>query len=60
MYCLDSSNKAKELQRTSHQPKDTTRWMLPNRFGKNEVTNRVLPLAFSSPENPTPERYAPE
>ena len=57
---LDSSNKAKELQRTSHQPKDTTRWILPNLFGKNEVTNRVLPLAFSSPENPTPERYAPE
>ena len=56
---LTSSAKARKLQTASHQPKDTTKRILLSLFGETEVTNRVLPLAFSSPENPAPERYAP-
>lgn len=38
--------------RAPRQPKDTTKWKLPNLFGENIVTNRVLPLGFTSMETP--------
>ena len=54
---LTSTEKAKKLPRTSHQPKDITNWILPNLLGENEVTIKVLLLAFSSPENSDPDGY---
>ena len=53
---LTSPVKAKMLQRTSHQRKDVTKWILPNLFGEDKVTNKVLPLGFSSQEDPAPDR----
>ena len=34
------------------QPKHTSKWKLPNLFGEYIVTNRVLPLGFTSVETP--------
>ena len=53
---LTSPVKAKMLQRTPHQHKNITKWILPNLLGEDKVTNKVLPLAFSSPKDPAPER----
>ena len=39
------------------QRKDLTKWVLPNLFGDQVVTNRILPLGFSSVESsPNPDR----
>ena len=46
---------AKLLPRTKKQNKSITRWQLPNLFGNKVVTNKVLPLGFTSmkmPPNP--------
>ncbi len=40
--------------RVKRQPKHTTKWKLPDLFGEKIVTNRVLPLGFTS--KPTLER----
>ena len=45
-------NMAVEQPRAKRQSKNTSKWSLPNLFGKTIVTNRVLPLGFSSMENP--------
>jgi hypothetical protein len=46
--------------RATQQPrqrKDLSKWLLTNQFGNQVVTNRVLPLGFSSVEkSPNPER----
>ena len=53
----DNPNMAVELPRRPRQPKHTTKWKLPNLFGEKVVTNQVLPLGFTSVENPPyPER----
>ena len=46
---------AKSLPRTKKQSKNITRYQLPNLFGDKVVTNKVLPLGFTSvkmPPNP--------
>jgi hypothetical protein len=48
----DNPNMAVELARKPRQPKYMTKWKLPNLFGEKVVTNRVLPLGFTSVENP--------
>ena len=48
----DNPNMAVELARKPRQPKYMTKWKLPNLFGDKVVTNRVLPLGFTSVENP--------
>lgn len=49
---------ASQLPRQARQKKDLTKWRLPNLFGGEIVTNRILPLGFSSVENsPNPDRY---
>ena len=48
----DNPNMAAELPRKPRQPKYMTKWKLPNLFGEKVVTNRVLPLGFTSVENP--------
>ncbi|XP_065067660.1 uncharacterized protein LOC135693193 [Rhopilema esculentum] len=53
---LTSPSKASRLQRTQNQPKNVTKWSLPNLFGETIVTNKVLPFGFSSLEHPSPER----
>jgi hypothetical protein len=45
----DNPGQAVLLPRVSGQNKETTKWKLPNLFGSMVVTNRVLPLGFSSP-----------
>ena len=46
--------------RASRQPrqkKDLTKWLLPNLFGDKVLTNKLLPLGFSSVERqPNPDR----
>lgn len=52
----DNPGQAVLLPRVRGQNKETTKWQLPNLFGSMIVTNRVLPLGFSSldrPPNPT-------
>ena len=39
---------ATQQPRQHSQRKDLSRWVLPNLFGEQIVTNRVLPLGFSS------------
>ena len=48
----DNPNMAAELPRRTRQPKYITKWKLPNLFGEKVVTNQVLPLGFTSVENP--------
>ena len=44
------------LPKARRQNKQTTKWQLPNLFGSKVVTNRVLPLGFSSVEStPNPK-----
>ena len=45
-------NMAVQLPRKPRQPKYMTKWKLPNLFGDKVVTNQVLPLGFTSVENP--------
>ena len=45
-------NMAIEQPRAKRQPKHTSKWSLPNLFAEKIVTNRVLPLGFTSIENP--------
>eukprot|EP00112_Aurelia_sp_Birch-Aquarium-sp1_P025550 Seg855.2 transcript_id=Seg855.2/GoldUCD/mRNA.D3Y31 product="hypothetical protein" protein_id=Seg855.2/GoldUCD/D3Y31 len=40
------------LERAPRQRKDVVKWKLPNLFGDETVTNKVLPLGFISQENP--------
>ena len=40
------------LPRVRGQKKNTTKWQLPNLFGNTVVTQRVLPLGFTSIERP--------
>ena len=43
--------------RKHRQRKDLTKWLLPNLFGDEVVTNKILPLGFSSVErSPNPDR----
>ena len=45
------------LPRQPRQKKDLTKWLLPNLFGDQVITNKVLPLGFSSVEkSPDPNR----
>ena len=49
--------RATQQPRQPRQRKDLSKWLLPNLFGNQVVTNRVLPLGFSSVEkSPNPER----
>ncbi len=48
----DNPGQAVLLPRVRGQNKETTKWQLPNLFGSMVVTNRVLPLGFSSMETP--------
>ena len=49
--------RATQQPRQPRQRKDLTKWLLPNLFGNQVVTNRVLPLGFSSVEkSPNPDR----
>lgn len=49
--------RATQQQRQSRQRKDLTKYLLLNLFGSELVTNKVLPLEFSSVENsPNPDR----
>ena len=53
---LDNPCQAVLLSRVHGQNKETRKWKLANLFGSMVVTNRVLPLGFSSlgrPPNPT-------
>ena len=45
-------NQAVQQPRVKRQPKHTTKWKLPDLFGEKIVTNRLLPLGFTSVENP--------
>jgi hypothetical protein len=48
---------ANQIPRQRKQRKDLTKWTLPNLFGQQVVTNRILPLGFSSvEESPNPDR----
>ena len=48
---------ASQQPRQFRQRKIITKWLLPNLFGNQVVTNKVLPLGFSSVENsPNPDR----
>ena len=42
--------RATQQLRQPRQRKDLTKWLLPNLFGNQVVTNRVLPYGFSSME----------
>ena len=49
--------RASQQPRQPRQRRDTTKWCLPNLFGNQVVTNRVLPLGFSSvEESPNPDK----
>ena len=53
----DDSGKAVELPRARGQRRDVTKWKLPNVFGEMAVTQKVLPLGFTSIENqPNPRK----
>ena len=54
---LTSSVKAKKLQRLPYQRRYVSKWMLPNLFGETPVSNKVLPLGFSTSEVPAPDKY---
>ena len=43
---------AVQQPRACRLPKHTSKWKLPNLFGEYIVTNRVLPLGFTSVETP--------
>ena len=48
---------ATQQPRKHMQRKDLTKWLLPNLFGDEVVTNKILPLGFSSVErSPNPDR----
>lgn len=50
-------NKAVQQPRDPRQPKNTSKWRLPNLFGEKILTNQVLPLGFMSAETqPNPTR----
>ena len=49
----DNPGQAVLPPRVCGQNKETTKWQLPNLFGSMLVTNRVLPLGFSSMETPS-------
>ena len=44
----DNPGQAVLLPRVCRQNKETTKWQLPNLFGNMVVTNRVLPMGYSS------------
>lgn len=49
--------RATQLPRQPKQRKALTKWSLPNLFGQQIVTNKVLPLGFSSEtRSPNPDR----
>ena len=49
--------RACQLPRQPRHKKDLTKWLLPNFFGNQVITNKVLPLGFSSVErSPNPSR----
>ena len=48
----DNLGAATVQERVARQRKDVVKWKLPNLFGDNTVTNKVLPLGFISQENP--------
>lgn len=48
---------AKPLPRAARQRKNVSKWILPNLFGDEPVTNIVLPLGYTSVDNPpNPEK----
>ena len=50
-------NVATQQPRAKRQPKNITKWILPNLFGEKIVTNKVLPLGFTSiQQTPSPTR----
>ena len=50
---------ANQQPRVIRQPKNITKWHLPNLFAEKIVTNRVLPLGFTSVQQaPNPTRYS--
>ena len=50
-------NIATQQPRVKRQPKNVTKWHLPNLFGEKIVTNQVLPLGFTSVQQaPNPTR----
>ena len=46
----DNPGQAKMIRRTRGQKKTLTKWMLPNIFGNEIVSNEVLPLAYNDPQ----------
>ena len=44
-----SPDQGKMVPRTSRQRKTVSKWMLPNVFGEEVVTNQVLPLGYDDP-----------
>ena len=51
------SGMASQQPRQQRQPKYVTKWLLPNLFGTQVVTNKVLPLGFSTVErSPNPNK----
>ena len=53
---MNQPNTAESLPRAHGQRRSICKWKLPNLFGASAVTNKILPLGFTSENPPNPNK----